>query len=157
VWWTNLAIVCIGVSLSLLFGWQAYLFVQLLVIMLGASVGIWLFYVQHNFKGVYWERHSQWNYFKASLQGSSFYRLPAMLNWFSGNIGFHHIHHLGAKIPNYNLQKAYRENPLFHVEPLTLGRSLQCLKWRLYDEAERCLVGWEALKRYSNSPDKLSI
>jgi omega-6 fatty acid desaturase (delta-12 desaturase) len=137
-----------AVALSLLFGWQAYVTVQGLVILFGASAGIWLFYVQHNFEGVYWERHAQWNYMQASLQGSSFYKLPALLNWISGNIGFHHIHHLGARIPNYNLAKAYRENPIFHVKPLTLGASLKCLKWRLYDEASRSLVGLDGLKKY---------
>lgn len=147
VWWTNLALAVIAVLLSLVFGWQAYLTVQLLVILMGASVGIWLFYVQHNYEGVYWERHAQWNYFMASMNGSSYYKLPAVLNWFSGNIGYHHIHHLGAKIPNYNLPKAYRENPIFHVKPLTLRASLKCLKWRLYDEASRRLVGWEILKK----------
>jgi omega-6 fatty acid desaturase (delta-12 desaturase) len=148
IWWTNLALACIAVLLSLLFGWRAYLTVQLLVVLFGASVGIWLFYVQHNFEGVYWERHAQWSYFKASMQGSSFYKLPAVLNWFSGNIGFHHIHHLGARIPNYNLARAYRENPIFHVKPVTLLSSLKCLKWRLYDEASRQLVGWEILRKY---------
>ncbi len=147
VWWTNLALVSLGILWSLLFGWQAYMVVQLLVILMGASVGIWLFYVQHNYEGVYWARHADWDYFKASLHGSSFYQLPAVLNWFSGNIGYHHIHHLGAKIPNYNLAKAYRENPIFHVRPLTLRASLNCLKWRLYDEASCRLVGWEGLKR----------
>ena len=151
VWWTNLALACIAVSLSLIFGWQAYVTVQVLVILFGASVGIWLFYVQHNFEGVYWERHPQWNYLQASLQGSSFYKLPAVLNWVSGNIGFHHIHHLGAKIPSYNLARAYRENPIFHVKPLTLRSSLRCLKWRLYDEASRCLVGWDGLKTYRSA------
>lgn len=148
VWWTNLALACIVLILSLIFGWQAYVTVQLLVVLFGASVGIWLFYVQHNFEGVYWERHSKWNYFKASMQGSSFYKLPAVLEWFSGSIGYHHIHHLGARIPNYNLAKAYRENPIFHVKPLTLLSSLKCLKWRLYDEASRRLVGWDALRNY---------
>jgi len=148
VWWTNLSLAGIAVLLSLTFGWQAYVFVQLLVILIGASVGIWLFYVQHNFEGVYWERHEQWNYFKASLLGSSFYKLPAVLNWFSGNIGYHHIHHLGAKIPNYNLARAYKENPMFHVTPLTLSSSFRCLRWRLYDEASRRLVGWDVLKNY---------
>lgn len=82
------------------------------------------------------------------MEGSSFYKLPALLQWFTGNIGFHHIHHLGSKIPNYNLPKAYRENPIFHVEPLTLGSSLKCLKWRVYDETNRRLAGWDVLKRY---------
>jgi len=148
VWWTNLALTVMITIMCLAFGWKAYMIVQLLVLLFGASVGIWLFYVQHNFEGVYWERHSQWDYFKASIQGSSFYKLPAVLQWFSGNIGFHHIHHLGAKIPNYNLPKAYKENPVFHIKPLTLLSSLKSLRLRLYDEATRKMVGWEVLKRY---------
>jgi omega-6 fatty acid desaturase (delta-12 desaturase) len=152
VWWTNLALVIWATALCLLFGWKAYLLVQLLVIFFGASVGIWLFYVQHNFEGVYWERHDKWDFLKASLHGSSFYKLPAVLQWFTGNIGFHHIHHLGAKIPNYNLPKAYKENPIFHVKPLTILSSLKSLTLRLYDEEARHLVGWSALKRYRSMP-----
>jgi omega-6 fatty acid desaturase (delta-12 desaturase) len=151
VWWTNLILVLNAILLSVLFGWKNYLVVQLLVILFGASVGIWMFYVQHNFQGVYWKRHAEWNYFQASLQGSSFYKLPAILNWFTGNIGFHHIHHLGSKIPNYNLAHAYRENEIFRVQSLTLLGSLRCLQWRLYDEARGCLVGWDALKAYRAS------
>lgn len=150
VWWTNLALAIIIPVMGFAFGWKAYLITQLLVLFFGTGAGVWLFYVQHNFEGVYWERHSQWNYFKASLQGSSFYKLPAILQWFSGNIGFHHIHHLGAKIPNYNLAKAYKENPIFHIKPLTFASSLKCLKWRVYDETNKRLAGWEALKQFSN-------
>ena len=148
VWWTNLALAGLITGMCLLFGWQAYVIVQLLVLFFGASAGIWLFYIQHNFEDVYWETHSQWDYFKASLQGSSFYKLPAVLRWFSGNIGYHHIHHLGAKIPNYNLPRAYKENPIFHVKPLTILSSLKSLTLRLYDEETRKLVGWSVLKRY---------
>jgi omega-6 fatty acid desaturase (delta-12 desaturase) len=147
VWWTNAALLAIGTGLCLAFGWQAYAQVQLLVLFFGASAGIWLFYVQHNFEGVYWARHNQWDFFAASMQGSSFYQLPGILQWFSGNIGFHHIHHLSSRIPNYNLPRAFRENPVFHVQPLTLLSSLRCLKWRLYDEANRRLVGWEGLRQ----------
>ena len=148
VWWTNLTLAILITTMSLTFGWKAYMLVQFLVILFGASVGIWLFYVQHNFEGVYWARREHWDYFKASMQGSSFYKLPAVLNWFTGNIGYHHIHHLGAKIPNYNLPKAFRENPIFHVEPLTLWSSFKSLTLRLYDEKTRKLVGWSVLKRY---------
>jgi omega-6 fatty acid desaturase (delta-12 desaturase) len=147
VWLTNLSIAIMVATMCLLFGWRAYATVQLLVLFFGASAGIWLFYVQHNFEGVYWDRHAQWDYFKASMQGSSFYKLPAVLNWFTGNIGYHHIHHLSAKIPNYNLPKAYRENPIFHIKPLTILSSLKSLRWRLYDEANRRLAGWEVLKK----------
>lgn len=148
VWWTNLALVVIIPVMGLVFGWRVYLTVQLPVLFFGTGAGVWMFYVQHNYEGVYWERHSQWDYFKASMQGSSFYKLPAVLQWFTGNIGFHHIHHLGAKIPNYSLPKAYRENPVFHIKPLTLLSSLKCLKWRVYDETNRRLAGWEVLKQY---------
>ncbi|MBN1452421.1 MAG: fatty acid desaturase [Anaerolineales bacterium] len=151
VWWTNLALAGLITGMCLLFGWRAYVIVQLLVIFFGASAGIWLFYIQHNFEDVYWETHSQWDYLKASLQGSSFYKLPAVLNWFTGNIGYHHIHHLGAKIPNYNLPKAYKENPIFHVKPVTLLSSLKSLTLRLYDEKTRKLVGWSVLKRYRST------
>jgi acyl-lipid omega-6 desaturase (Delta-12 desaturase) len=148
VWWTNLALAILIPLMGFVFGWKNYLITQLLVLFFGTGAGVWLFYIQHNFEGVYWERHAEWDYFKASLQGSSFYKLPAVLQWFSGNIGFHHIHHLGSKIPNYYLPKAYKENPIFQVEPLTLLSSLKCLKWRLYDEVNRRMTGWDGLKQY---------
>lgn len=148
VWWTNLALAIWITLMGFLFGWQAYLTVQLLVIFFGASVGIWLFYVQHNFEGAYWERHDKWDFLNAGLQGSSFYKLPAVLQWFTGNIGFHHIHHLSPKIPNYKLPKAFKENPVFHVKPLTLWSSFKSLTLRLYDEKTRKMVGWSVLKRY---------
>ena len=152
VWLTNLAVAAMVAAMGLTFGWRAYLTVQLLVLYFGATVGVWLFYVQHNFEGVYWARHKQWDFVKACLQGSSFYKLPRVLQWFSGNIGFHHIHHLSSKIPSYNLQRAYRENPIFHIRPLTLRSSLKCLKWRVYDEANRRLAGWDVLKQYQRAP-----
>lgn len=148
VWWTNLALALVVTAMGMIFGWREYLVVQVLVLFFGTGVGVWLFYVQHNFEGVYWEHHDQWDYFKASVQGSSFYKLPGLLQWFTGNIGFHHIHHLGSRIPNYNLPKAYRENPIFRVKPLTPLSSLKCLKWRLYDDATRRLEGWDVLRRY---------
>ncbi len=151
VWWTNLTLAVIVVAMGLAFGWRAYLTTQLLVLFFGTGAGVWLFYVQHNFEGVYWARHGQWDYFKASMQGSSFYRLPKVLQWFSGNIGFHHIHHLGSKIPSYNLPRAYRENPIFQIRPLSLRSSWKCLKWRVYDEANGRLAGWDALKQYRQS------
>jgi omega-6 fatty acid desaturase (delta-12 desaturase) len=146
VWWTNLALVVIITLLVWLFGWKTYLFVQLLVTLLGTSVGVWLFYVQHNFEGTYWERQEHWDYFVASMRGSSFYKLPAVLQWFSGNIGFHHIHHLSAKIPNYNLPKCYKENPIFQIKPITLLSSFKAMRLRLWDEKNKRMVGWEALK-----------
>jgi acyl-lipid omega-6 desaturase (Delta-12 desaturase) len=151
VWWTNLALaVMIGLMIWLV-GWKTYLLVQLPVLFLGTSAGVWLFYVQHNFDPTYWERHNKWQFVKAGFEGSSFYKLPAILQWFSGNIGFHHIHHLSPKIPNYKLPKAYKENPIFHVTPMTIVASLSSLRMRLYDEEQRMMVGWNVLKRVRRS------
>ena len=144
--WTNLALLIIVVVASLTIGLKAYLLVQLPVLFLAATLGVWLFYVQHQFEGVYWERHENWDYVDAALRGSSFYRLPRLLQWFSGNIGFHHVHHLSPRIPNYNLEKCHKENPLFHIEPVTLKSSLKSLGFRLYDEENRRLVGFGYLK-----------
>jgi len=149
VHWTNLALAGIVVLMSLTIGLKAYVLVQLPVLALGASVGVWLFYVQHQFEGVYWERHERWDYLDAALKGSSYYHLPPVLQWFTGNIGFHHIHHINARIPNYNLEKCHRENPQFQqVKELTLLSSLRSLKLRLWDEERRELVGFaEAAQR----------
>jgi omega-6 fatty acid desaturase (delta-12 desaturase) len=148
VWWTNLALVVVIALMCWLIGWKTYLMIQLPILMISSTIGIWLFYVQHNFDPTYWDNHEGWEFVKAGLQGSSFYKLPLILQWFSGNIGFHHIHHLSAKIPNYNLPRCYYENPLFHVEPLTIRASLKSLSLRLYDEEQKMLVGWSGLKRY---------
>jgi omega-6 fatty acid desaturase (delta-12 desaturase) len=148
VLWTNLALAALIGLLMWLVGWKTFLLVQVPIMFLGTAVGVWLFYVQHNFDPTYWERHNKWEFVKAGFEGSSFYKLPGILQWFSGNIGFHHIHHLNPKIPNYKLPKAYRENPIFHVTPMTILASLSALRMRLYDEERRIMVGWEALKRY---------
>ena len=156
VLWTNLALAGIAALMCWVIGWQAYVLVQLPVILISSTVGIWLFYVQHNFDPSYWDNHEGWEFVKAGLQGSSFYKLHPILQWFSGNIGFHHIHHLSAKIPNYNLPQCYYENPLFHVKPLTFVASLKSLSLRLYDEEQKMMVGWSGLKRYQTAPVKVS-
>jgi len=117
VHWTNLALAIIITFLCINFGWKAYLMVQFPVLFLGSATGIWLFYVQHQFEGVYWERHDRWNFFEAGLKGSSYFKLPGLLQWFTGNIGFHHIHHLSSKIPNYRLNACMEENPLLQNPP----------------------------------------
>lgn len=146
--WTNLALVAIILLLSLTIGFKAFVLVQLPILMLGTAAGVWLFYVQHQFEGVYWRRHSEWNYLASALQGASYYKLPRLLQWFSGNIGFHHLHHLSPRIPNYNLEKCQRENPAFHgVQPLTLRSSLRSLRLRMYDEDRHRLIGYRELKQ----------
>src|SRR6185436_6380594 len=120
---------------------------QLTVMGIAGSAGVWLFYVQHQFEDVYWERGENWDYSAAALKGSSFYKLPRVLQWFSGNIGFHHIHHLSPRIPNYNLEACHRSDPLFRdVEPMTLLGSLKSLRLRLWDEPARKLVGYRSLR-----------
>jgi omega-6 fatty acid desaturase (delta-12 desaturase) len=151
VLWTNLALAGVVVLLCWLVGWQAFLQVELPILFIACSAGVWLFYVQHNFDQTYWERHEKWEFFKAGMEGSSFYKLPAVLNWFTGNIGFHHIHHLGPRIPNYKLPVAHRENPIFHVRPLTIARSLKSLRYRLWDEERKMLVGFNVLRNYRSS------
>jgi acyl-lipid omega-6 desaturase (Delta-12 desaturase) len=148
VWLMNLAILCMAALLSWIFGTAVYLLLQLTVMMVAGAAGVWLFYVQHQFEGVYWERGDNWNYTTAALQGSSFYKLPRVLQWFSGNIGFHHIHHLCPRIPNYNLQKCHESDSLFkQVKPITLTSSLKSLTFRLWDEQSRKLVGYARMRQ----------
>ena len=147
VYWTNLALLVIAGGLIWAFGWKAYLLIQLIVLMVAGSSGVWLFYVQHQFEGVYWERGENWDYATAALKGSSFYKLPRLLQWFSGNIGFHHIHHLSSRIPNYHLEKCHEAEPLFQtVKPITLFASFKSFTFRLWDEQRRKLVGYGHLR-----------
>jgi acyl-lipid omega-6 desaturase (Delta-12 desaturase) len=147
VWWMNLAILGMAAALSWVFGPVAYLIIQLTVMMVAGSAGVWMFYVQHQFEDVYWERGDNWDYTAAALQGSSFYKLPKILQWFSGNIGFHHIHHLSARIPNYNLERCHRSDPLFQtVKPITLSSSLKSFSLRLWDEKLKKLVGYRHMR-----------
>jgi omega-6 fatty acid desaturase (delta-12 desaturase) len=109
--------------------------------MLAGSAGIWLFYVQHQFEDAYWEDASSWSYADAALRGSSYLKLPKVLQFFSGNIGLHHVHHLNSRIPNYNLERAHRENEIFHDVPtLTLIDGVRAVRLKLWDEERRRLV-----------------
>lgn len=144
---TNLALLGILIVMSLTIGIKSYLLIQLPVMLFGGTVGVWLFYVQHQFEGVYWERRADWDFETASLRGSSFYKLPRLLQWFSGNIGFHHIHHLAPAIPNYSLEKCHREHPVFQqVRPVTLWSGMKALSFRLWDERRKQLVGFGRLR-----------
>jgi omega-6 fatty acid desaturase (delta-12 desaturase) len=144
----NLAILGMAVGLSWTFGLWSWLLIQLIILTVAGGAGVWLFYVQHQFEGVYWERGEDWSFVAAALQGSSFYKLPRILQWFSGNIGFHHIHHLSPRIPNYNLEKCHQADPLFQsVKPTTLLSSLKSITFRLWDEPEKRLVSWGHLRQ----------
>ena len=155
VYWTNLAILGMAAGMSWLFGVKAYVLIQLTVMAVAGSAGVWLFYVQHQFDGAYWERGSEWNYTAAALEGSSFYKLPKVLQWFSGNIGFHHIHHLSSRIPNYNLERCHKAHPLFNsVKPVTLCSSLKSFGYRLWDEQRKELVGFGHLRDLRRGPKR---
>jgi omega-6 fatty acid desaturase (delta-12 desaturase) len=109
---------------------------------------MWLFYVQHQFEDTYWERRDEWDYMMAALKGSSYYKLPKVLQWFTGNIGLHHIHHLNARIPNYALEQCHNENPIFQdVTTITLWSSLKAISLKLWDEEQRALVGFDHVKK----------
>jgi len=145
---TNFGVILLAVGIISLIGFKAYLMIQLPIIMIAASAGVWLFYVQHQFEGVYWERHEQWDYVTEALKGSSFLKLPKILQWFTGNIGFHHIHHLCPRIPNYYLERCYKENPMFQeIKAITFWRSLKSLTFRLWDEQNKKLVGFDHLAK----------
>ncbi|MBZ5590329.1 MAG: fatty acid desaturase [Acidobacteriia bacterium] len=142
---TDLALALIFGSLFATIGVKATLLVELPLMAVAGAAGIWLFYVQHQFERVYWERHDRRDVLAVAMEGSSLYALPRVLQWFAGNIGFHHIHHLSPRIPNYRLPKAYREQPLLQrVDRLTLLSSLRSLRLRLYDEATRQMVSFRA-------------
>lgn len=147
VYLTNFVVVAIAVLMSLLIGIKEFLLIQVSIMLVASAAGVWLFYLQHQFQGVYWERHENWDRLKSAFEGSSFYKLPKVLQWFTGNIGFHHIHHLSPSIPNYYLEKCFKENPEFQeVKPLTLLSGFKSATLRLYDEASGKLVGYRSIK-----------
>lgn len=149
VWLMNFAILGMVSGLSLAFGIKEYVILQLLVTMISGGLGVWLFYVQHQFDGAYWERSEQWDFLTAALQGSSYYRLPKILQWFTGNIGYHHIHHLSPRIPNYNLERCHNSHSIFsQVKPITLFASLKLITYHLWDEQRGKLVSFRHVRRH---------
>ena len=146
VYFTNMMILIMAVSISLVIGLKAYLMIQLPVLVIAHVIGLWLFYIQHQFDDVSWERTEQWDYKTAAIMGSSFLKLPAILQWFTGNIGFHHVHHLSSKIPNYNLARCHYENDLFSkIKPIVLFSTFRALKLSLWDETTRRLISFRKL------------
>ena len=138
---TNIALAILIGALCLLLGWREFLLVQAPTVMLAGSAGIWLFYVQHQFEDAYWQDTGGWSYADAALRGSSYLKLPKILQFFSGNIGLHHVHHLNARIPNYNLQRAHDENAIFHEVPtLSLTDGMRTVRLKLWDEDHGRLV-----------------
>ena len=148
VYLTNLAIALIAGMIIYFIGIKAFLMVQVPIIIFSLCVGTWFFYVQHQFEDTYWKDEEDWDYTEAALIGSSYYKLPRVLQWFTGNIGFHHIHHLSPRIPNYKLEKCHKENPLFQASTtLTLRTSLKSMILNLWDEKSKRLISFGDLKK----------
>jgi omega-6 fatty acid desaturase (delta-12 desaturase) len=144
---TTIVVLAMIATLTWLVGWQAMLIVYAPVVYLASMIGIWLFYVQHQYEDAYWEKHEDWDYVTAAMHGSSFYRLPAVLEWFTGSIGRHHVHHVDPRIPNYRLKAAHDAVPEFREAPqLTFWASLRTTSLKLWDPHQRRLVSFRALR-----------
>lgn len=144
---TNWILLGITVAMSSIIGLKQFLLIQMTVSAFAGATGLWLFYVQHQFQGAYWARTEKWNYTDAALKGSSFYKLPKVLQWFTGNIGYHHIHHLSPRIPNYHLQRCHDADSFFKgIKPVTLMASFKSIKFRLWDEQHNVFVGFRYLR-----------
>ncbi|PFM85454.1 fatty acid desaturase [Bacillus cereus] len=145
---TNIIIVALIAILCWAIGWQSFLLVHGTIFLIAGSVGIWLFYVQHTFEDSYFEEDKDWEYVKAAVEGSSFYKLPKILQFLTGNIGFHHVHHLSPRVPNYKLEEAHNNTlPLKNVPTITLATSLQSLRFRLWDEQSNNFVSFKEFKK----------
>ncbi|TXK80618.1 fatty acid desaturase [Paenibacillus sp. N3.4] len=146
---TNFGIIGGSALLCWLIGWQSFLLVQGPMFLVSGAAGIWLFYVQHQFEESYYENEKEWDYVKAAMHGSSFYKLPKVLHWITGNIGFHHIHHLSPRVPNYYLEKAHNKNEVLRdVQTITLWTSLKSLQFHIWDEDAKKFIGFKDLKRF---------
>lgn len=144
---TNLAIAGLAVGIGFWLGFTEALMVQAPIIILSCAAGVWLFYIQHQYEGVYWRRGGDWNFHDAAIEGSSFYDLPQPLRWLTADIGIHHIHHLSSRIPNYRLMDCMKHLPeLPGVTRLTMRDNFRCLRLALYDEAAGCMVKFSALR-----------
>lgn len=145
---TNIILVGLIILLGTTLGWSAFLLVQLPIFLISGSMGVWLFYVQHTFEDTYFEEDKHWDYVKAAVEGSSFYKLPKWMQWLTGNIGYHHVHHLSPRVPNYLLEEVHMQTtPLQHVPTITLATSLKSLKFRLWDEESKKFIAFYELKK----------
>ena len=138
---TTLTMVIILGTLIWLTSWQAVLLVYGVTLFIAGSLGIWLFYIQHTYEDSYFEYDTEWDYVKAAVEGSSYYKLPKLLQWVTGNIGFHHVHHLAPRVPNYHLEAAHESiPPLQQATTITLTTSLESIRYKLYDPKQKKFV-----------------
>ncbi len=148
VWWTNAGLAAALAAAWLLVGLDRFLLIQVPIVLFSGALGVWLFYVQHQFEDTYWREHPEWEFHRAAIEGSSYYDLPGLLHWFTGNIGFHHIHHLASRIPNYRLKECFHKIPeLQRVTRLTIRTSLRSARLHLWDEEGERLVGFRHLRQ----------
>jgi acyl-lipid omega-6 desaturase (Delta-12 desaturase) len=158
IYFTNAIILLMSAAISLVIGLKAFLLIQIPVVLIAHSIGIWLFYIQHQYDEVMWVRNSEWEYKNAALHGSSFLKLPPVLQWFTGNIGFHHVHHLSPKIPNYNLSKCHYENEIFSdIQPIKLLSTYKALSLNLWDEANMRMIGFRQIPKVERMPDPQKV
>jgi acyl-lipid omega-6 desaturase (Delta-12 desaturase) len=144
---TNIALVAIIALFSLTMGFKTFAMIQGPIFLISGILGVWLFYVQHQFEDSYFETDENWDYVKAALQGSSYYKLPKVLQWITGNIGYHHIHHLSSRIPNYYLEEVHNKNEVLQDVPtINLPKSLESLKFKLWDEENKKFVSFKRVK-----------
>jgi len=139
---TNLVLLAVGALLGAWLGWSTLFAVHLPVVLIAGALGVWLFYVQHSFENGYWARNEPWDARRAAIEGSSFYDLPAVLRWITCNIGYHHIHHLSPRIPNYHLRAAHEAVALVAIRRLDVRASLACARMKLWDEDLGRMVGF---------------
>lgn len=145
---TNVAIAGAAVGLGLAFGFPELLMVQVPIILLSSAAGVWMFYVQHQFEHTYWQQGETWDFFEASVMASSFYDLPKPLEWLTGHIGLHHIHHLSCRIPNYRLRACLDDLPVLKtINRIGIRDSLSCFRLALWDEATQRLIPFRELTR----------
>jgi acyl-lipid omega-6 desaturase (Delta-12 desaturase) len=144
---TNASIILLYTLLCIIIGWQAFLLIQLPILFVTGVLGIWLFYVQHQFEDSYFEDEKNWDYVKAAIDGSSYYKLPKLLQWVTGNIGFHHVHHLSPKVPNYHLESVHDHvPPLQKATTITIRSSFKALRFRLWDESSKTFISFQEAK-----------
>lgn len=152
---TNVSILVLYTLIGWIVGWQALLWVQLPIFLVSGLLGIWLFYVQHQFEDSYFEHEEEWSYVKAAVEGSSYYKLPKILQWVTGNIGFHHVHHLSPKIPNYHLEQVHQAvPPLQKATTITIPTSLRSLRFRLWHEETKTFVTFREARALRRKPDR---
>jgi len=148
VWLNNLVLALVILLLGYFIGWTTLFLVHLPIVLIAGAFGVWLFYVQHTFESAYWVRHEDWNSEEAAVAGSSYYDLPLWLHWFTGNIGYHHIHHLASRIPNYRLREAFKSHPMLQKAPrLTLWTSFKSARLKLWDEELQRMVSFSRRAR----------